>query len=152
MSHTERGSRWVIVQIILLAIVGFSPGQYVENPLGTILSVTGLTLFIVGAGIGLIAVRGLGRNLSVFPKPLDDAQLVDSGIYGIVRHPIYSGVILVALGWALFRASLIAGIVALGLIIFFDRKAALEERWLTEKFPNYPEYRQRTKKLIPFIY
>jgi protein-S-isoprenylcysteine O-methyltransferase Ste14 len=65
---------------------------------------------------------------------------------------MYTGVILTALGWALFRPSPIALVLVVGLAIFFDRKAAREEVWLADKYPGYAEYRKRTRKLIPYLY
>ena len=79
-------------------------------------------------------------------------ELIQSGLYGLVRHPMYGGVILSALGWALFRASLPALVLAVILAVFFDRKAHYEEKRLAAAYPEYPDYRRRVRKLIPFIY
>ena len=75
-----------------------------------------------------------------------------SGPYRIVRHPMYSGAILVAFGWALFIHSWLAMGITLVLFVFFDLKSRREEGWLKEKFPGYPAYQQRVRKLLPFIY
>jgi protein-S-isoprenylcysteine O-methyltransferase Ste14 len=69
-----------------------------------------------------------------------------------VRHPLYSGLILAALGWTLFQMSISHLIASALLIILFEIKANREEAWLTKKYPAYSEYRQRVKKLIPGIY
>ncbi|MBD0342786.1 MAG: isoprenylcysteine carboxylmethyltransferase family protein, partial [Microcoleus sp. Co-bin12] len=66
--------------------------------------------------------------------------------------PLYSGLILAALGWTLFQMSLSHLIATAILIIFFDIKANREETWLTQKYPEYSDYRQRVKKIIPGIY
>jgi protein-S-isoprenylcysteine O-methyltransferase Ste14 len=148
----NRGARWVAFQMILLVGIFFVPGNYFDARLTRVMAIAGLVIGAFGLIIVLIAWRGLGRNLSVFPKPIDDGHLIQTGIYGLVRHPMYTGVILTALGWALFRTSLIALLLVVILVIFFDRKASQEEIWLAQKYPDYPKYRNRTKKLIPFLY
>jgi protein-S-isoprenylcysteine O-methyltransferase Ste14 len=151
--NTGRGGRWVAVQLLLLIGIFLVPGQYLPDGLAQIMTIAGLIVGCIGLMIVAVAWGGLGRNLSVFPKPIDDGQLVQTGIYGLVRHPMYTGVILTALGWALFRTSLIALVLVVVLIVFFDRKAAQEERLLSEKYPDYEAYRARTRhKLIPFLY
>ena len=74
------------------------------------------------------------------------------GAYAIVRHPIYSGLIIAAFGLGLWRHGWLTLVWALVLFAFFDVKSRLEERWLTEKFAEYPAYRTRVKKLIPWVY
>jgi protein-S-isoprenylcysteine O-methyltransferase Ste14 len=77
---------------------------------------------------------------------------VAHGIYGVVRHPIYAGIILAAVGWGLVTASPAALAVAAGIGVFFDLKSRREEAWLVEAYPAYDEYRRRVRKLLPFIY
>ena len=78
--------------------------------------------------------------------------LVESGIFSVVRHPIYSGLSLAAFGWSLIWNSIAALVATLLLLSFFDIKARREERCLEEKFPGYSAYKSRVKKLIPFVY
>ncbi|GAB4203342.1 MAG: isoprenylcysteine carboxylmethyltransferase family protein [Coleofasciculaceae cyanobacterium] len=94
----------------------------------------------------------LGNNLTPLPYPKENGQLVRSGVYSIVRHPLYSGLIFAALGWVVLQLSLSHLIAAAVLFAFFDAKARREEAWLTEKYPDYSEYRQQVKKLIPGLY
>ncbi len=75
-----------------------------------------------------------------------------AGVYGIVRHPIYGGLILATLGAGLATANTTRTLLGGVLALFFDAKARREEIWLTEKFPQYPAYRRTVKKLIPFVY
>jgi protein-S-isoprenylcysteine O-methyltransferase Ste14 len=70
----------------------------------------------------------------------------------MARHPIYTGIILAGLGWALFHTNLVTLALAVVLFVFFDIKSRREERMLLRKFPDYAAYRQRVKKLIPFVY
>jgi protein-S-isoprenylcysteine O-methyltransferase Ste14 len=94
----------------------------------------------------------MGGHLTPLPHPSEGAPLLASGPYRIVRHPMYAGAILMALGWAIFsRGWLTFGYAAL-LFALFDVKTRREERWLLAKFPEYAAYRRRIRKLIPFIY
>jgi protein-S-isoprenylcysteine O-methyltransferase Ste14 len=94
----------------------------------------------------------LGVNLTPLPHPKDDGKLVTTGAYGIVRHPIYSGVIFLAIAYSCWRWSLIHAIGAAILLLFFDIKARKEEAWLKNKFSDYNSYQLKVKKLIPWLY
>ena len=76
---------------------------------------------------------------------------MQTGIYSVVRHPIYAGIFTAALGYALLRASIPTLLQALVLGVFFDQKARFEERWLEQAFPEYAEYRQKVRgRILPF--
>jgi protein-S-isoprenylcysteine O-methyltransferase Ste14 len=109
----------------------------------------------LGAGglfLGIGGIVHLGSNLTPLPHPPDDSYLVTTGVYRLVRHPIYASVLFLALAYALWHMSLWHGIGVLGLGWFFDRKATQEEQWLTAKFPEYTAYQAAVKKLLPGIY
>jgi protein-S-isoprenylcysteine O-methyltransferase Ste14 len=112
----------------------------------------GAALILAGALLAFFGVFSLGRNLTPLPHPKDDAKLVDTGAYRLVRHPIYGGIILMAYGWGLSVQSWLTLAYATVIFVFLDVKSRREERWLKEKFPNYVEYSKRVRKLIPFIY
>lgn len=147
----ERGAEWVIAQFLLAGAILLAPAdEGVAFPRG--LRAVGVLLVGVGCGIGVAATLRLGRNLTPFPKPLDDSELVREGLYGVVRHPIYSGVLVGGIGWALARGSLLGLGLALLLVPFFDAKAGVEERWLLERYPDYARYRAEVSRLIPWLY
>lgn len=151
----SRGEWYVAVQFILFALVAFGPKQLPGFPTWGGSAITFIGGFIIGAVGFVFIVLGLihlGANLSVLPHPKADSELVESGAYRLVRHPIYAGIILGAFGWALLWASSLVILYAIILFIFFDIKSRREERWLAKKFPTYSDYRGRVKKLIPFIY
>lgn len=112
----------------------------------------GLAAIVVG---GFVAVRGgwdLRASLSPFPRPVAGAPLIESGAYRLVRHPIYSGLVLGAFGWGLVTGS-IAAIGTAGLLfVLFAGKSRREEIWLAAAHPEYRAYQQRTKRLIPWVY
>jgi protein-S-isoprenylcysteine O-methyltransferase Ste14 len=84
------------------------------------------------------------------PRPRTGAELVETGVYRFVRHPIYGGLILAAFGWAIAQASVVA--VALGVLLaaFLFVKSSREEAWLTQRFPAYEAYRARTRRFLPW--
>jgi protein-S-isoprenylcysteine O-methyltransferase Ste14 len=96
-------------------------------------------------------VRDLRDALTPLPYPRDGAELVETGVYARVRHPIYGGLIMAAVGWGLVAASPISIVLAGVLFGFFQLKSRREEIWLTERYPGYPAYRERTRRLIPWI-
>jgi protein-S-isoprenylcysteine O-methyltransferase Ste14 len=93
-----------------------------------------------------------GQNLTPLPHPKTDGELFTTGIYGLVRHPIYSAVIFLALAYNCWLWSWPHALGVIGFVLFFDAKARQEETWLGQKFPDYDRYRQEVKKLIPGIY
>lgn len=151
-----RGEYYLIGQGILFVLIAAGPWlagtQVGPDSLRVPALAVGGVLCAAGGLLGTAGLFGLGRNLSALPHPKDDAELVQSGAYRFVRHPIYCGLIVAAAGWGLaFRSVLTLGL-ALALFAFFDVKSRREERWLVRKFPAYAAYRQRVRKLIPFVY
>lgn len=147
----RRGEWYVLGQAVLMAAALLGPVLDGRSPTG-VASVAGAVLCIAGLALVAAGTVGLGRNLSPLPKPRDDGELVQDGIFALVRHPIYSGFVFFTLGWSLVWHSLAALAGALALLVFFDLKARREERWLAARFAGYAEYRRRVKKLIPFVY
>ncbi len=147
----KRGELWFVLQIVLFALILLAP-KVSSFPFPLWLRALGLILFLLGGIIGTLGLVALGRNLSPFPKPIEGGNLVQTGVYGWVRHPIYSGLILGTLGWALLTDALLGLVLVVVLFVFFDLKSRREERWLTETYPDYTGYRQRVKKLIPGVY
>lgn len=153
----RRGEWYVVAQALLFAVILFGPRSAfgLSWPTGGIAAAStpvGGVLIALGVAMSLAAALQLGSSLTPLPHPRDNARLVVTGLYRLVRHPIYCGVILTAIGWALF----IQGWLTLGyaavLILFFDIKSRREEIWLVQRFPDYAEYRKRVRKLIPFVY
>jgi protein-S-isoprenylcysteine O-methyltransferase Ste14 len=154
----QKGEYWVVAQGVLL--VGFAllpiyrPAGvdqllplwlYLDWGIAAVLAIVAIAFLLKG-------VIDLGASLTPLPYPKEDGQLVQSGVYGVVRHPLYSGLILAALGWSLYSFSLVHLIATIVLFVFFNAKAMREEAWLAEKYPDYSGYQQRVKRLIPWIY
>jgi protein-S-isoprenylcysteine O-methyltransferase Ste14 len=115
------------------------------------LGVIGALLFASGIALAVWARLNLGRNWGMPTSQRADPDLVTSGPYRFVRHPIYSGLLIAMLGTALVD-NLLGLIVVAVLVGYFYYCGTVEERNLTATFPKaYPEYRNRTKMLIPFL-
>ena len=148
----QRGGLWVLGQSLLLCAV-IAGGILCRNQWQSfVLTLCGAFLLLLAAGCGLAGTRSLGRNLTPFPKPTASAQLVQTGIYGLMRHPLYTAVFCGSVGWALMWRSWPALLVALALGPFFDAKARREERWLRQQFPEYAAYERRVRRFVPWLY
>ena len=152
-----RGEWFVVAQIVLIALVFLGPRTVAGLPAWSFpfpraWPVAGGALMIAGGGLFGAGILRLGRGLTPLPYPKDGAELVQTGPYALVRHPMYGGGLVLALGWALWvHGWLTLGYVAV-LFVFLDVKSRREERWLAGKFPAYAAYQRRVRKLIPFVY
>jgi protein-S-isoprenylcysteine O-methyltransferase Ste14 len=137
----------VIVAIVLVRTVGAN-SLIVHN---TALQAVGLVLFVGGLALAVWARIYLGRNWGMPMSERAEPELVTSGPYRFVRHPIYSGILLAILGSALATSLYwLVALVALG--IYFVYSARVEEQTMTGSFPSqYPSYKAHTKMLIPFV-
>jgi len=116
-----------------------------------ILSAIGALLFACGIALAVWARLHLGRNWGMPMTQRAEPELVTSGPYRFVRHPIYSGLLIAMLGTALVD-NLLGLIVVAVLVAYFYSSGIVEERNLAATFPKaYPKYRSRTKMLIPFL-
>lgn len=153
-----RGEYWVLAQGLIL--VGFfwlphwHPTAWDSWPSWVVYGrdaiAIGLALFaavLLGKG-----VLDLGENLTPLPYPREDSTLVQTGIYGWVRHCLYSGLIFGTAAYSLWFLSLPHALVTALLFVVLDLKARKEEAWLMERFPDYEAYRQQVSKFIPGIY
>ena len=94
----------------------------------------------------------MGRQITPFPKPAEEGSVKQSGAYRLVRHPMYGGVLLMALGWSLASSPLALApwTVAAG---FLEAKRRREEAWLLEKHPEYEEYRASVRhSFVPYVW
>ena len=112
----------------------------------------GWTTMAVGVVIGVVAMLRLGRQLVPQPSPVEGGTLVDTGLYAVVRHPIYTAVLLLISG-SVIRVPSVAGLLVIAVsAVFFDRKSAYEERLLAATYPGYDAYRERVRwKLLPGV-
>lgn len=152
-----RGEGWVVGQgVLLLAIAALGlPGLGALSPesaaeWGTV--ILGAGVMAGGLLIGARALRDLGASLTAMPHPHDEAEFVDSGIYGVIRHPMYAALITTSIGWVLVTTSVPAGVASAALAVWLDLKARREEAWLLGRYAEYEGYRRRTHRFVPGAY
>ncbi len=109
----------------------------------------GAVVMAAGGAIAAWGVGSLGRNLTPGTEPLPGAELITTGAYAHVRHPIYTGVVLLLAGytlaWSNWTLGLVMGFIALQ---YFQAKARAEERWLLERFPGYKAYMRHVPRRV----
>lgn len=139
----------IILPVLLLVIVAFHRHGFTGNPW---LQGIGLAVFLLGLALAIWARVYLGRNWGGPMTRKDEPELVTSGPYKTIRHPIYTGIILGFVGTAM-AVSLIWLIAVVVLGAYFIYSAVVEERYLAETFPKtYPGYKRSTKMFVPFIF
>ena len=140
--------------MFIVAILLLRTGAFRHHGLNTdsLRAGIGFVLFVLGLSFAIWARVHIGRNWGTPMSRKDEPELVTSGPYRRVRHPIYSGILCagagtaIALSWIWFIPVALAG-------VYFVYSATVEERYMTEQFPEtYPAYRRSTKMLVPFIF
>ncbi|MDQ6617803.1 MAG: isoprenylcysteine carboxylmethyltransferase family protein [Actinomycetota bacterium] len=141
-----------VIAVIVILLVRF--GAFRGNSLNTNpwRAALGLVLLALGLAFAVWARVHIGRNWGAPMRQKDEPELVTSGPYQLVGHPIYSGILVagiataVALSWQWLIAVALAR-------FYFLYGATIEERYLAERFPDtYPVYRRSTKMLLPYIF
>ncbi len=140
---------FVSIQFLLFGIYAFDFLPKFEIP--QLLKYIALVISILGVVISVLSVLQLNKNLTVFPTPKTDSELITFGMYKFSRHPIYSGLILFTLGYAFFKASYFKIAIALILLLLFYFKTNYEEQKLLQKFSNYNDYKKKVNRFFPKI-
>jgi protein-S-isoprenylcysteine O-methyltransferase Ste14 len=146
----DRVAAWALlgVQIGLLAAIFLLPQGHAWTASsglrtsGRVLEIAGLVVI----GIGLL---NLGRSATPLPIPVQGGELRSTGLYRYVRHPIYTGVIALAVGSAIPTGSVAIAVATVALAAWLAIKARWEERRLGARYPGYAAYAARTPRFIP---
>jgi protein-S-isoprenylcysteine O-methyltransferase Ste14 len=150
----RRGEGWVALQLILVAAAALAGMFGPAWPAGVKRRLAIPGTLAAGGGAYLLAggIADLGRQLTPFPRPVAGGQLQRAGVYRLVRHPMYGGVLLLVLGWSLFTSPLT--MLPLGVsAAFLDAKRRREEAWLLEQHPEYAEYCDTVRRrFVPFLW
>ena len=152
---------WVWGQLAVLLLIGFAApllprhvnlgnADFMLNRIDPAwIRRLGLGLLLLGVIVFGWGIRSLGRSLTPGTEPLPDSELVTSGAYNHVRHPIYTGLVMALAGytlaWSNWTLALLFGFLALK---YFQAKAAVEEDWLVERFPAYKRYMLRVPRQV----
>jgi len=145
---------------LIIAILLLGPGEwfghtwlrenFIEHT--NLVGVIGLIIAIIGAIIACSSRYRLGKNWSLSVQKKESHQLIKKGIYKIIRHPIYTGLLLLFIGNAIIVGDYRAIIAVLIVFASFWFKLKKEEKLLTETFgTEYEEYKNQTKALIPYV-
>ena len=105
----------------------------------------GFLIIIIDFIILLVAIKDLGRNLSPFPRPINNSNLVTTGIYRFTRHPMYYSLIFISFGVFITKLSIYYLFLLISLVLIIKFKIALEEQYLNNKFKNYLLYKNEVK-------
>lgn len=152
----RRADAWWLAGQVVLFVLAFIVLPRTDGWFGRVdvpgARMIGSAVFAIGALVAIIAMLQLGRQLVPQPSPVANGRLIDTGLYGIVRHPIYTGVLLLMAG-SVIRVPSLAGLgLIVASVVFFDRKSAYEEALLTTTYPAYDAYQGRVRwKLVPGV-
>lgn len=154
----DRGNRWVLAAFGILGILaGWAPAYADRKEFWTMdgeaLRWTGVMLYAIGGAIRIWPVFVLGRRFSGLVAIQRGHTLVTTGIYRVLRHPSYLGLLVNALGWALAFRSAVGVVLALLMLIPLVARIRSEEALLLSQFGSeYEQYRAHTWRLLPGIY
>ncbi len=143
----QRGVLWLLVaaQFLLVGVLLFlqpSARQHFST----------LVIHVTGIALGLWAVFSMGRgNINVSPAVRENASLVERGPYRLVRHPMYTALLLFMLSYVIADVTPLSVQAWLGLLLVLVVKSLYEESLLTKRFPSYVEYKQRTWRFLPYV-
>jgi len=154
----DTGNRWIFIPILVLGfLLAWLPAYTDRRDIGTIDGETtryiGLALFVVGCVLRMAPVFVLGRRFSGLVAIQEGHELVTGGLYRVIRHPSYLGLLVLLFGWALVFRSAIGVLVSLLLLPPLVARMNSEEALLESEFGGrYADYRRRTWRLVPFLY
>jgi protein-S-isoprenylcysteine O-methyltransferase len=143
----------VLIIIVIIVVFEIAPHSgFLGHQFGVAAQVVGTVLAVAGIAFAMWARLHLGSNWSGTPSIKEGHELVTSGPYRFVRHPIYTGIIVAALGSGfVVGAAWFVVFVVMG--VNFLYRIPIEERYMMQLFPDqYPEYRKRTKALVPWVW
>ena len=150
------GSVLVALQFGLLS--GLAASAYTRNHAAADAAAGSLALaawLLVGAAVALTVWTFLHNkpgNFNIRPAPKDRGQLITSGPYRWIRHPMYTSVLLGGLALALISRSLAGWLMGAALALVLLLKSSLEERWMHEQHPGYAAYGQQSKRFLPWFF
>jgi protein-S-isoprenylcysteine O-methyltransferase Ste14 len=149
--HPRRGVAFVVAQLVLFGLIAVAPvaarsaWPLAVRGFGAVIGLAGLVLCV-------LAIRSLGAAMTPRPEPRPGAAVATSGPYRFVRHPIYTGVVALGIGYSVTRSSWLALVFAAALALLFDGKARYEERLLVSR-PGYTTYATTTRRrFVPGLY
>jgi protein-S-isoprenylcysteine O-methyltransferase Ste14 len=150
MNNRLKGNLLVLGQFILIGLLIFYPSSGLNTGGFTVfLSSLSILLLLAGFVILGLSALALGKSLTAHPIPGKNAVLVTDGLYRFVKHPIYSGLLLVAVGLTISGGLFPHAIFLVALIFLLNYKASFEEALLTKTYAGYADYSKKTGRFVP---
>jgi protein-S-isoprenylcysteine O-methyltransferase Ste14 len=147
-----RGGPWVVLQNALtLSLLAAGPLGH-AYPWSAPVRALGVPFLLVSAWLGIGGAVAMGRQLSPYPCSDRASRIVQTGVYGLVRHPLYGCLMTFGFGWAFVWSSPMAVALAFAHALALLGKARVEEEWMRQRFPDYPAYAARVRRFIPWIW
>lgn len=150
MNQNSRAWFYVVIQFLLIFLLVLSPRM--PQPYGAaseVIGIVGVGIILLGSAILLYSFLGLGNSLTALPIPKQHGQLVTTGMYARVRHPIYFALLTMGFGVILDAGYWPQTMIYLMLFLNLKLKAEFEESLLTQKYPEYKKYAEKTPRFFP---
>ncbi len=145
------GTKWVLAQLVVLVLIAVAVA-FLGGDATAPTTIVAILLFVAGQGMAIAAALQMRQYISAHPAPTPGASLLQDGIYRLVRHPMYGGVMLMAGAIAVFDVNPAALLLTAVLAAVFHGKSRYEETLLTSSFLGYADYRKRvTRRFIPWL-
>ena len=151
MTRLLKASNEIILVFLqlLIIILHFIKFEFLTNleiiQVSSVFRYLGNLIIMISSFVMLISIKELGKNLSPFPKPIKNGNLITSGIYALMRHPMYYSLISISFGVFITKLSFYYLSLTICLVLVIKYKIILEEKHLNTKFKNYLLYKQKVK-------
>jgi protein-S-isoprenylcysteine O-methyltransferase Ste14 len=150
MNNRLKGNLLVLGQFVLIAFLILTPSSGLNTGVFSYF-LSAISIFSLLAGFVILGLSALalGKSLTAHPIPGKNAQLVTDGLYRFVKHPIYSGLILVGFGLTIAGGFFPHALFFLALVLLLNYKASFEEALLTRTYAGYADYSKKTGRFVP---
>ena len=151
MTRLLKASNEIILVFLqlLIIILHFIKFEFLTNleiiQVSSVFRYLGNLIIMISSFVMLISIKELGNNLSPLPKPIKNGNLITSGIYALMRHPMYYSLISISFGVFITKLSFYYLSLTICLVLVIKYKIILEEKHLNTKFKNYLLYKQKVK-------
>ena len=146
---TAKSLLYVIAQFVLFILFATIPTGYAAIFGWQLIS---FILVILGGILASKAIIQHGTHLTPSPSPTINSRLIITGAYKRIRHPVYTGLLLIASGISLYSMNIPRALLTFLLFLLFYNKSKYEETMLEVKFPAYADYRNKAGRFFPFIF
>ncbi len=150
MNLGSKDYKLVALQMLLFLLYIFDL-KFLSLAFSSFIKTVAYIVAILGVVVLILAMLQLNKNLSPFPSPKTNSELVKSGLYKYVRHPIYTGILISSFSFAMATESGFRILISILLYILFIVKSEYEERLLTKRYMEYELYKKTTGRFFPKI-